>query len=298
MLGIFSDGGAGNIDMRDCRLSTFQKSSVEIFGLVLAEIPLLRPLERSLQLSGGELFRPITADVVGELVNYDEAQRRELIKTYELFVRKHSSDGVVTTNALRALSELAETVSTRMGGMAQALDNLRTGLMLNTPGFALMLGGTPALASLSDNQINGRLSVYGESSGGDINEDGRINALRGRVQTGAFRIRDGRCALRIRNNEMREMRLGDEWLRQSVEGNTNESYGTLIAEGNTMVGYQTQMLAFDLALCHNVLHPYQDVGTVFATQAKYLGNFAHNDFRIFNVGNVAEKFGNGALNIV
>ncbi|WP_426105198.1 DUF6519 domain-containing protein [Massilia sp. TSP1-1-2] len=289
---------AGNIDMRDCRLSTFQKSSVEIFGLVLAEIPLLRPLERSLQLSGGELFRPITADVVGELVNYDEAQRRELIKTYELFVRKHSSDGVVTTNALRALSELAETVSTRMGGMAQALDNLRTGLMLNTPGFALMLGGTPALASLSDNQINGRLSVYGESSGGDINEDGRINALRGRVQTGAFRIRDGRCALRIRNNEMREMRLGDEWLRQSVEGNTNESYGTLIAEGNTMVGYQTQMLAFDLALCHNVLHPYQDVGTVFATQAKYLGNFAHNDFRIFNVGNVAEKFGNGALNIV
>jgi hypothetical protein len=57
-------------------------------------------------------------------------------------------------------------------------------------------------------------------------------------------------------------------------------------------------MGFDVALSNNVLRPFSDVGTVFALQAKYIGNFAHNDFRLWNVGSSAEKFGNGALNIV
>lgn len=47
-----------------------------------------------------------------------------------------------------------------------------------------------------------------------------------------------------------------------------------------------------------VLAMQGDVGSVIANQGKHLGNFADSDFRLFAVGHVAEKFGNGALNIV
>ena len=37
---------------------------------------------------------------------------------------------------------------------------------------------------------------------------------------------------------------------------------------------------------------------LFGNQAKIIGNFAHNKFRLFAAGTNPESFGNGALNVV
>ena len=59
-----------------------------------------------------------------------------------------------------------------------------------------------------------------------------------------------------------------------------------------------QFFAFDLGVTGNSLSPRQDVGIAFAKQGKYIGNFIHNDGRLFAVAHKPEAFGNGVLNIV
>ena len=58
------------------------------------------------------------------------------------------------------------------------------------------------------------------------------------------------------------------------------------------------MIAVNLGLSLNVLQPNGNFGNCIADQAKYLGNLAHGEPQVFNVGNTAEDFGNGGLNII
>ena len=48
----------------------------------------------------------------------------------------------------------------------------------------------------------------------------------------------------------------------------------------------------------NSLETQDDVGMLLAQQAKIIGNFARNDFRLFVAGVNPENFGNGAMNVV
>jgi hypothetical protein len=55
---------------------------------------------------------------------------------------------------------------------------------------------------------------------------------------------------------------------------------------------------FNCAFNGNTLEPEGDVGVLFGNQAKIIGNFADNKFRLFAAGTNPESFGNGALNVV
>ena len=83
-----------------------------------------------------------------------------------------------------------------------------------------------------------------------------------------------------------------------VGGVLDGCFRSLIADANSLFGDTMDLLAFDASLSTTVFEMNDDVGLVIATQGKYFGNFAHNDFRLFAMGHAAEKFGNGALNIV
>jgi hypothetical protein len=177
------------------------------------------------------------------------------------------------------------------------LEELREAMRRSAGGFALMLGDTNAPTLLADCQIAGRLSINGESFDETSVADDSLLVLARRLATGQGSLQPN-GQLRLRNNQLREIRYGSKWWRQALQSPRVDCFDTIVVEANTISGPTTQLIGVNLALLANFLRPHSDVGWMFANQAKYLGNSARNDFRVWNIGNGAEAFGNGALNIV
>lgn len=301
---------AEDIQISSSRLNTFQKEVTDTFKQVLSAIDLLKPLSASFNLKNGDIFQPVSREVVAEFAKYDEHTRNALIKSIQAFIRQSAASSTISEESKQALLTLAETFvsepNTRT--LSANLNAVRATLILNRPGFALAIEDAQAKTLLADNQINGRFSIYGESSNIEtsteiLNADFR-KLLQAEIASGRIVLKPARGHLRVRNNVMREIRFGDEFLKvllsiiKDGKGELRNCYANLIADANTLVGRDSQLIAIDLAFNGNVLQPFKDVGIVIATQAKYIGNFAHDDFRLFNVGNNPENFGNGRLNIV
>jgi hypothetical protein len=292
---------AREITMAGCRLRSYQPESMEVFERVFSRIELLKPLRASFELEHGEIFLPVAADVATEFFNYDEATRRACINSIALFIRA-GDEGQPPLNEVKlAMGPLVQALGNRSPAstVGVALERLRSAMMLSLPGFALQLGDPMATTLLADSQVHGRLSFNGESFSDASIEPNALGTLQGRLETGQATLSGTEGSLRLRNNLLREMRFGDKWFAQTLEaGRVIECYGSVVADANTLVGPLTQMMAIHVAWSSNVLRPFSDVGTVFSRQAKYIGNFADNDFRLWNVGGGEEKFGNGALNII
>ena len=77
----------------------------------------------------------------------------------------NGTQGHLNTHELLALSALRGDIQTGASQrrLALSLDRLRTELLLNRTGFALALADADADTLLADNQINGRVSLYGEA---------------------------------------------------------------------------------------------------------------------------------------
>jgi hypothetical protein len=241
---------------------------------------------------------------VGEAIaEASPSDRRRLHKTIDELV------GTQITNqerqALAAFQRELIIDKPRAGRLAGLLTWARQSLLLSQGGLALAIGGADARILLSDNRINGRLSVYGEatSPASNLNE-GHLRALDRLLKDAKAKLVASRGDLRLRNNRLRDIRIGDELLRGVLEvinnggGTIADVHASLIADSNTITGPESHLLAVNLAVSQNVLEPFRDVGVAIARQAKYIGNFADNDFRLFNVGNKPADFGNGALSVV
>lgn len=181
----------------------------------------------------------------------------------------------------------------------------RPNAALALPGFALAVEDADAQTLIADSHINGRVSLYGEStSEGELDPD-LLKRLGAAMHQGRIHLQPGDGALRLRNNNLRDLRFGDALVQRmkQLSGSTGSGelavcYRSLVADANSFVGPESQLLAYDLAMSQNQFEPYGDVGLAVASQGKYLGNFAHNDFRLFVMGHAPEKFGNGGLNLV
>ncbi|MNQ98669.1 hypothetical protein D3C85_1143730 [compost metagenome] len=75
------------------------------------------------------------------------------------------------------------------------------------------------------------------------------------------------------------------------------AWRSLRAGDNALNAY-SHFPAFDAALTGNSLLTNGDAGALIAVQAKIIGNFAHNDFRLFVSGVNPESMANGGLNVV
>ena len=288
------------ISVDGCRLLSYQPENERVFELVFSRVALLEPLRASFVLDRGAIFQPVADDVAAAFFRFDDAQRAACIESIGVFIRTNNPPELPLDETKLALRLLAQALGNRApaSSLGVALEGLRAAMMLSLPGFALQLGDAMARTLLADNQIQGRLSLNGESFSDASIEPHAVAVLQGRLQTGQTTLTATDGSLRLRNNLMREMRFGDKWFSGMLEATSIECHGSVVADANTLAGPLTQMMGIDVALSSNVLRPSSDVGTVYARQAKYIGNFAHNDFRLWNVGSAAEKFGNGALNIV
>jgi hypothetical protein len=288
----------GEISIEACHLVTYVDKAAEVFDLVISKIPLLAPFKAALQTDDGAVVLPISPQIIAELASYDEGRRKELVTSISRFIRESSgSQGLIDT--LRELEETAQAVGRNAGAAALhlRLEELREAMRRSAGGFALMLGDTNAPTLLADCQIAGRLSINGESFDETSVADDSLLVLARRLATGQGSLQPN-GQLRLRNNQLREIRYGSKWWRQALQSPRVDCFDTIVVEANTISGPTTQLIGVNLALLANFLRPHSDVGWMFANQAKYLGNSARNDFRVWNIGNGAEAFGNGALNIV
>jgi len=298
---------AQRIDLSGSLINAYQPVAPQRVRDLVAAVPLLAPLEAAVELVKGELFAPIPRQVVDAFAGFSAAQRKSFGQQVDALLRSTSSPLQLRNEEREALlalrADIGKGVSQRR--LLLSLERLRGELLLNSPGFALALGDAEADTLLADNQINGRVSLYGEAKGDEPLGEELLKSLDAGMNEGRIRLARGRGELRLRNTRLRDLRLGDaliERLQQlagAAGGGTLEGcYRSLVADANTLTGPESQLLAFDLALCQNVLNPFADVGVSIASQGKYLGNFAHNDFRLFVIGHSPEAFGNGGLNIV
>ena len=182
------------------------------------------------------------------------------------------------------------------------LDLWRTGVLLSQGGAAVALLDARADTLLADNRFNGSLSLYGEFIETRLNIDG-LSSLGAALKAGRITMAPGPGALRLRNNRLRGVRYSEELTKRMLAliqtgGALDDCYRSIVAEANSLFGDTADYLAFDASLSTTVFDMHADVGVVIATQGKYLGNFAHDKFRLFALGHPPEKFGNGELNIV
>jgi hypothetical protein len=75
-------------------------------------------------------------------------------------------------------------------------------------------------------------------------------------------------------------------------------WNTLQVTDNRIDSEDDHYPGFNCAFNGNTLEPQGDVGFLLANQAKIIGNFAHNDFRLFVAGANPESFGNGGLSVL
>jgi len=111
---------------------------------------------------------------------------------------------------------------------------------------------------------------------------------------------DDSGSLVLERNTLQGMRLSGKALNDVVASGQGSlpAWHNLQVNNNRINGEEDHYPGLNCAFNGNTLEPEGDVGVLIANQAKIIGNFAHNDFRLFVAGTNPESFGNGGLNVV
>lgn len=182
--------------------------------------------------------------------------------------------------------------------LSKALDQAAAALRAGLPAFALALDETPD-ASLIDNRLRGRITLFGESDEMPDLTDDQMKRLSAAIKAGAVTFDDS-GTLVLEGNTLQGMRLSGKALNDVIASGQGSlpAWHNLQVSNNRINSEEDHYPGFNCAFNGNTLEPEGDVGVLIADQAKVIGNFAHNDFRLFVAGTNPENFGNGGLNVV
>lgn len=195
----------------------------------------------------------------------------------------------------------------RVGGCQRLLIEgsrlLASAIKDNTPAFALALADIEN-ACLIDNRLTGQITLFGESDSlPDLNMD-RLGRLSGALKTGKVTMKPSGDRLVLERNELQGMLMNGK----AISGAIIDAQGSLPVwrhlqvTNNRLHGMQNHYPGVNCAFNGNALEPESissgDIGVLFASQAKAIGNFAHGEFRMFVVGATPETFGNGGLTVM
>jgi len=298
--------GAALVEISGCRINGYagenlQEHQKKLFAVMSS----LKPMEAAFSVDDGRVFAPVSPKIVDAYATMDNAQRKEMgAQISELIRASQSGAFSLGVEELIGFQQLGADIQAKADNRALSLtlDLWRTGVLLSQGGAALALLDARADTLLADNRFGGSLSLYGDFVETRLNSDS-LAKLGAALKAGRITLTAGRGQLRLRNNRLRGVRFGEELTKRLLAmlqtgGVLDGCYRSLVADANTLAADTADLLAFDASLGTTVYDMNTDVGLVIATQGKYLGNFAHNDFRLFALGHTAEKFGNGGLNIV
>jgi hypothetical protein len=229
----------------------------------------------------------------------DPAERKKMSGEISTLLRSNDLSNLTgreqtSLNNLRVVVGRNPTAAALSKALNQFADALRAG----TPAFALALDDTDD-ASLINNRLRGRITLFGESDDmPDINTD-QLQRLSAAIKAGAVTF-DDNGTLIIERNELQGVRISGKALAKVIENaqGTLPVWHNLQVTNNRIDSEQDHYPGFNAAFNGNTLEPQGDVGVLLANQAKVIGNFAHNDFRLFVAGANPESFGNGGLNVV
>jgi hypothetical protein len=298
--------GAALLEVTGCRISGYaiQRLAERLEKLFTAAPP-LSLMKAAFEVGDGAVFAPIAPKVAETYARFDDAQRKDLGEQISKIVREGQT-GNVTLGVEEAIGfqQLRADILSRAAApvLRLTLELWRTGVLLSQGGATLALLDAHADALLADNRFNGSLSLYGEYVETRLNYD-HLKSIGAALDAAMITLTQGRGQLRLRNNRLRGVRLGEEMTKGLLDkretgGVLNGCYRSLVADANTLTADTADLLAFGVSLSTTVYELNTDVGFVIASQGKYLGNFADNECHLSVLGHTPEKFGNGGLNVV
>lgn len=289
--------GTGKLLIEGCQILAIAAANNEKLDFMLQKLPSLAPFRNA--------FGP-TASIDGSLAKAGESiaalspEERKKMSTEIAALLRGNDQASFSLREQKSLNNLRLAVGRNLSAAAlsKAIDQLASALNNATPAFALALDETDD-ASLIDNRLRGRITLFGESDEfPDINGD-QIRRLSGALKAGAVTFEEN-GSLVLERNRLQGLRISGKALApvvDSAQGNL-PAWHVLQVTGNRIDSENDHYPGFNCAFNGNTLEPEGDVGAIFANQAKVIGNFAHNDFRLFICGTNAESFGNGGLNVV
>ncbi|WCM54388.1 DUF6519 domain-containing protein [Pseudomonas sp. WJP1] len=273
---------AQRIDLSGNVINAYRTDGAQRVLDLIAAVPLLAPLQTALKVGNGALFTSIADTTVAEFTAYSAAQRKLFGQQVDQIMGAAGNALKLNGEELDALTTLRADIETAAGPsrLALSLGRLRAELLLERPGFALSLGDGDADTLLADNVFNGRLSLYGEAENDERLDIDALKRVALGLSSGRVRFKVGAGELRLRNNRLRQIRLSDEMLKRlsALAGAGNGGviegcYRSLLADANTLVGSQNQLLAMKISLSQNLFDPAGEVAACIAHQGKYIGNF-------------------------
>ena len=178
-----------------------------------------------------------------------------------------------------------------------ALMAIDTAVRLTNPSFALALDDIKD-ATLTDNRLRGRVTVFGEGSNFPDIDDGQLKRLGSAISHGDVSF-DAHGSLVLERNVFQGMRFSDAALKDIVETfkGTLPTWEYLQVSNNRIDSDQDQYPGLYCAFNGNRLNQDDHAGVLFSSQAKVIGNFSSAEFSLFVTGTNPESFGNGNLNV-
>lgn len=289
--------GSARLRIEDCNIFAAAQDNNERLDFIVQRIPSLASHREAFAATAridGSLDK--AADAIAAL---EPAERKNMSTEINALLRGNDQANLsrreqASLNNLRLVVGRNSTAA----GLSKALDQLASALRAGTPAFALALDDTDD-ASLINNRLRGRITLFGESDElPDLNPD-QLQRLSAAIKAGAVTFDDS-GTLVLERNELQGVRISGKVLADVIETAQGSLpvWHTLQVTDNRIDSEDDHYPGFNAAFNGNTLEPQGDVGVLLANQAKVIGNFAHNDFRLFVAGDSPESFGNGGLNVV
>ena len=297
--------GASALEISACRIKGYTGENLpahlkQVFEL----LPDFKPLQSSFEVKEGRVFEPLDARVAEAFAQFTAAQRKSLGAQISNYLRKADTGalelGPEEREALQQFGiEMQDEVSARQ--LLATLERWRVGVLLSQGGSALTLADARADALLADNLFHGQLALYGHASQPQLPRD-LLKRLSEALKPGRVSLVPGNGRLRLRNNRLRGVRLGDE-VAERIDtlvkngGALDGLYRSLVADANVASALTLDLLAHELSLSSTSFEIKGQVGQAIAKQGKYLGNFSHQESQLLVCGHSPDQFGNGLLNL-
>ncbi len=261
---------------------------------VIDRVPSLGPFSKALSATAsidGSLSK--AADTIAAM---SAAERKQIVGEINALLRSNDL-ALLSTREQRDLRALSAAIggTSSTASLSKAIGQLASSLRAATPAYALAIDDTED-ASLINNRIYGRITLFGESDDAAPFTADQLKRVGAAIKAGAVTFDDS-GSLVLERNVLQGIRISAKALKKVIDSAQGSLpvWHDLRVSNNRIDSEDDHYPGFNCSFNGNTLESEGNIGVVMAKQAKVIGNFAHNDFRLFVIGATPEIFGNGGL---
>ncbi|MBS1144043.1 MAG: hypothetical protein H6R14_1449 [Proteobacteria bacterium] len=207
--------------------------------------------------------------------------------------------GTLGPRVQQSLGALSRSMSatTSVTAIRTALSQLESALRTATPPFALAMDDVED-ATLVDNEIRGRITLFGESDTMPDLEAAQRRRLSAAFAQGAINL-SANGTLVLERNVFQGLRISGKVLETIIKKPAGDfpAFEYLQVSNNRIESDMDHYPGKACAFNGNRLNQEDHAGILFSSDAKIIGNFCSGEYSLFVVDDTPEIFGNGSLNI-